>query len=200
MSGSLAYNSTTDGIFLSTLSGIVALDDVIAIDNGAGGIVMYCTPGVEFDRVIANRNGDSGLHVWGVSPLMVDIDSGSEFNGNGKYGIEIDENTGGHYSTGSMINATGDITVENNTLGGIIAYNHSIVVLTNVDGTNTGAYGLELQTGSYATITTDTGITGATGDATITDGSIPLTWATDFASDGDTETNLTNGCRIERRD
>jgi hypothetical protein len=59
---------------------------------------------------------------------------------------------------------------------------------------------LELETYSHATITTDTGITGSSGDATINDGTTALTWATQFDDDGDIVVNTSNLCMIERRD
>jgi hypothetical protein len=43
-------------------------------------------------------------------------------------------------------------------------------------------------------------VTGTAGDATVDSGLSTLTWATDFAVNGDTVVNLGSGARIERRD
>jgi hypothetical protein len=145
----------------------------------------------------ASGNSDNGIRINNVR--FFDLDTGT-LESNTGYGLYIDENATGNRLALSFANLAGTITIQDNAGGGIVAKNHSIIALTNVDGSNTGDYGLELQTGSNATITSDTGITGNTADATINAGATLLTWATHFASDGDIARNEDNGCRIERKD
>jgi len=153
---------------------------------------------MDFGSVDVQDNTEDGFRVGGFS--FIDIDSGT-VAGNGGYGFYFNQDSGSTYNriAHGTLNLMGNITVSSNTLGGILCTNHGVVCVTNVDGSNTG-YGLTLRTGASAVVTTDTGITGSSGDVTIDDGYTALTWASDFSADGDQVYNATNGCRIERRD
>jgi hypothetical protein len=176
----------------------VLLNPDVDVDNATGiGIELRYNSSVDFDDVDVTNSGSHGLFV-GSGNALVDIDAGSTFSNNGGYGIKIGENSVGNREAFSSANLSGSITVASNTSGGILVQNHSIVDMDDCDGTNTGAYGLELETGSYATIQSTTGITGGTDDATIDGGTTDLSWSTHFSSNGDIAVNLENGCRIER--
>lgn len=171
------------------------IDDCYFYGNGVG---LDAYQGyVDLDEVYADDNTSHGFRF--SEGVQVDLDYAG-LDGNGGYGIYIDENTTGNRFTFTTLNAAGTLVIANNTSGGIIARNHSVVALTACTGTGNGNYGLELETYLYATITSATSITGASGNATINDGATTLTWATDFAANGDMAINIDSGCRIERRD
>jgi hypothetical protein len=185
------------GIYMFRIGGTRELNRIYAYNNPGHGVCVSGLMYANMGAVYADANTKSGVRVEYCQ--FTDIDK-IEADGNSRYGVEIDENVSGNRESGSMVNIVGNGVVANNTLGGIIAKNQSTVALTNIDGAGNGNYGLELQTGSYATITTDTGITGATGDATINDGTTTLTWAVHFNDNGDIAVNLDSGVRIERKD
>jgi len=166
------YNSSYQGIYATTVS--YANMGEIYIDD--------CTShGLMFDTCAYGDVDRSGI------------------TGNGGYGVYVDENSSGNVTAFTLLSMTGTHDISNNTSGGIAAKNHSVIGLTDCDGTGNGGFGLTLEVGSYVTVTSATGITGVSGDATI-DGGTALTWATDFATDGDIVVNPYNGCRIERKD
>lgn len=208
----------TAGFYVTKCSGITTMERNYAYNNGTGfnfAAAMFVT-GTDFYADASTGNGfyidgliyaklgrvqldgnDIGLRIWNTP--YVDIDGGTIENST-SHGIVLDENDGASNKLhGSGLNATGTISINGNGGAGILAKNNSVVGLTNVDGTNT-TYGLELQSRSYATITAATGITGASGSATINDGTTALVWATHFDDDGDKAVNIDTGCRIERRD
>jgi len=168
------------------------------LDGNDVGFYAYDSSSIDFDSSITVENSvDDGIRLSRV--MFGDIDTGT-ISSNGGWGIIVDEDISGDKSALSSLNMVGNITVATNTDGGIYGKNNSIIHMSNVDGANNGAYGLQLGMNSSATITSATGITGATADATINDGTTDLTWATDFDDDGDTAVNLDNGCRIKRTD
>lgn len=187
----------TVGITVSA-SVYVSLTNVDVVDATTDGVMVEHTNKMDFSTLNISSSGGDGIEI-GHGTSFVDIDAGT-ITGNSGYGVRVDENTVGNKSTGSSVNMTGTITVSNNTLGGIVGKNYSVIALTDVDGSGNGNYGLELEVGSGATITTATGITGTSGDATINAGTTALVWATDFNDDGDIVVNIDNGCRIERKD
>jgi hypothetical protein len=71
--------------------------------------------------------------------------------------------------------------------------------LNYITGTNTG-YGIDFQGSGQAIVTSNTAVTGGSGDATIDEGNTALDWSTDFGSDRDKVVNLDNLCMIERQD
>jgi hypothetical protein len=170
----------------------------ITSDDNKYGVETYHNTKMDFGELDCTNNSSHGAYLHGDK--FVDIDTNSEFSSNTGYGVYIDENTTGNRWHGGFVNMNGTITVSSNTAGGIIGRNQSVIALTDVDGSGNGTYGLELETGSSATVTTDTGVTGTSGDATIDDGNTTLTWATDFASNEDAVINGSTFSRIERRD
>jgi len=213
-------SSATYGLVIQDV-GLTTIDGLFCTNNTSIGLFVYHSDVVEFTNATLTGNNigavasgcnhfdfDAGMVITGntshgivaeVGTKFVDLDIGTISN-NGGFGIYVDENSTGNRTAGSFLNMQGTITVEGNTLGGIALNNNSGAALTNVDGINTGAYGLTLEMGSYAIITSDTGITGASGNATVNGGTTTLTWATDFVSNNDKVVNLDNGCRIERKD
>ena len=191
-----AFECAGDGFSFFSNWGEVAAGTLVADDNDIGINVIY-NRHINFDTINAYSNTSHGLLLRDV--FLLDIDA-STIDSNGGYGVYIDENTSANRGGHTFFNGDGTLVISNNTSGGIIAKNMSVVGINDCTGGGNGNYGLELEEGATATITTDTGITGASGDATINDGSTTLTWATHFATDGDIAINHDNNCRIERKD
>jgi len=172
--------------------------EYLEVLDGTQGVVIDKIREVDFDGSLTIKNCSShGMEIYGVP--WCDLDA-CDISSNGGYGIYIDENAVGGRIAGSFANFEGTLVISSNTLGGIIAKNHSLVALSSASGSSNGSYGLQLQFGSAATITSATSITGSSGDATINDGTTVLTWASDFASNLDKAVNMDNHCLIERRD
>jgi len=192
-----AYNNK-DGLYCHANANTGDIDGFFD-SNTRYGVYAFGSPAeIDFETdLYIKGNGSHGIKLENVS--FLDLDN-AIIEDNGGYGIYIDENASGNRVIRTFANLAGNITIQNNTLGGIIAKNHSVVALTNCTGSGNGGYGLELQTKSYATITSQTSVTGDSGDLTIDDGKTVLSYSSDFANNGDTVTNLYNGCRIERRD
>jgi hypothetical protein len=136
--------------------------------------------------------------------ISVEITGGTYWYGwihdNGTYGIELNKDIVTDRTASGKLHIYGDVYIDTNGSGGIIARNNAFVVMSDVYGLNTGAYGLELETGSIGVFTAVMDIRGATADATIDGGTTDLDWSTDFPSDGDSVTNISNMCMIERKD
>jgi hypothetical protein len=175
----------------------IALNNIYADSNGACGLEAWGTLFLEMDAVELKNNTTDGL--WVRSIVDGDIDSGT-ISGNGGWGIHIGNDDTGNRSGPQFINATGSITVSNNTLGGVLLKSQASISLSSCTGTNTGPYGLRVDSRSYALVTSATAVTGATGDATVNEGTTELDWSTDFGSDGDIVTNVDNYSTIERKD
>lgn len=106
----------------------------------------------------------------------------------------------GAVAGGSLINASGTLVVDGNGGSGFYGYGgHTHIILTACTGTN-GTYGVELEDGAWCRVSSATAVTGATGNATITDAKVLLTWVGDFASNLDSEIDATVGTVIKRRD
>jgi hypothetical protein len=135
-----------------------------------------------------------GLDIRGGT--QVNLDS-CFIDNNGGYGIWLDSDAANTYLGMSGAN---ELVVSNNTTGGIAGLAKSVVKLGSVTGTGNGTYGLELQFGSSAIITSATSLTGSSGDATINGGNTVLDWSTDFAANGDSVTNVDSHSSIERKD
>ncbi|KXH75405.1 MAG: hypothetical protein AM326_03375 [Candidatus Thorarchaeota archaeon SMTZ-45] len=194
-----AEDNVADGISFYNIGTYVTVSGYLrSVGNGGYGVALYNCGNMNFDEVYLEGNTKSGLYV-GTGCKWVDLDSGTIEN-NSEYGIQMGEDTSSPRSAMAFLDAGGTITVQNNTLGGVRLENHSIIRLAGMTGTNTGAYGLSLTSRSHASVTSATAVTGATGNATMDEGTTILTWATDFANDGDVVTNLSNFCRIERKD
>lgn len=175
----------------------MALNSVYADSNSSTGIFADYAYLLELDEVESTNNGSDGVFVAGANSM--DIDSGN-ISDNGGYGIKIGQDSTGNRTGNQFVNMVGTLTIENNASGGIIVKARSGVAVTAVSGTNTGGYGIQVDSGSYALITSATAITGASGDATANGGTTSLTWATDFANNGDVVINLSNLSSIERKD
>jgi hypothetical protein len=190
-----ADNNST-GIYMATTVQM-ALNSVYADSNSSTGIFADYAYLLELDEVESTNNGSDGVFVAGANSM--DIDSGN-ISDNGGYGIKIGQDSTGNRTGNQFVNMVGTLTIENNASGGIIVKARSGVAVTAVSGTNTGGYGIQVDSGSYALITSATAITGASGDATANGGTTSLTWATDFANNGDVVINLSNLSSIERKD
>lgn len=217
------YNNSGPGLYMFFSTNVNFLDYVYSDSNGESGLKYEGGPYLYVKNFYAKDNTSHGVDAltWGSSGTVeigtfditgnggdgirisggvdwVDFNSGT-IDGNGGYGIVV-EPTDSNITGGTFVGMPGTFTIQNNTSGGILVRNRSTIALSNADGAGNGGYGLELEGFSYALITSDTGITGTSGDATINDGATTLTWATDFNDNGDIVVNLDNGCRIERRD
>jgi hypothetical protein len=176
--------------------GKIEFDRTFAYNNSNHGYICGNNVQIDGGAVYAQSNGAAGMKFETV--MWVDIDSGIIEDNTG-YGIDVDTNDSGNRGGMTFLNAVGNITIQNNTAGGIVGRNRSTINLTNVDGSN-GNYGIVLEVDSVALITSATGITGGSGDATINGGNTILAYATHFVSDRDVAVNTFNGCRIERKD
>lgn len=80
--------------------------------------------------------------------------------------------------------------------------NINLYVETTGSDTNTctTGYGITLDSGATVVMSTNTGITGTTADATMNGGTTDLTWATDLAANGDVVVNVDNDTIIKRSD
>jgi len=198
LSNVVATGNGESGIY-SLYSSVVSFINPVLTGNAVGA-TSYGTDHFDFDGSSLDISANTSHGIFaGQATRFVDIDGGSISN-NGGFGVVLDENALGNRGGGSFLNAAGTITITGNALGGIIGKCDSGMALTDVSGSNTGGYGVELQVGSYAIVTGDTDLTGGSGDATIDGGSTALVWATDFAANGAAEANTSNFCRIERRD
>ena len=200
MNGCLAYNSTGAGFYFQSSLGTFENGDVASISNGTNGYeIQGCDVGnVDFNYVVFSGNTKNGISIGQVP--NVQLDGGGVIDGNGEYGIVVGDTAVTNFAPAAGVVIPSSFTISNNTLGGIRGMNHAVISLQATTGTNAGPYGLVLETGANAFITSATAITGATGDATIDGATTTLTWATDFATDGDTNANVTYGTRIERKD
>jgi hypothetical protein len=193
-------NSTDVGMYFFFFAEVY-LENIFVENAAQTGI---CFTGCRHCRIKGStikNNGAAGI--W-IITSQVTLENTNDISSNGGYGIQLGdrEPRAGDVLAGfsSLDVFSGTTTIATNTLGGIHAGYMSIVRLTDVDGTNTGDYGLILESGSYGFVTSDTGITGSIGDATINDGASSLDWTDDFATNGDMAVNIDNGCRLERKD
>jgi len=176
---------------------------ILARNNTKVGLVISDTTEGISSIVDITDNGESGIELYNS---MLSIYTSANISSNGQWGIRLNgkaapyDHTSAWSYSGILNLANATAVIENNGSGGITVQYNGMVRLGATTGTNTGQYGLELETGSCATITSATAITGATGDATINDGVTNVSWATDFASDGDMVSALDNKCVIERKD
>lgn len=209
--GSGAFPSTNEYIYADGTTGSTygALSvsglkeffvDGLYFDSNAGpGLAIRNIPVAKVENFTISSSGDSGIVVVGSSVLF---DTGT-ITSSGEYGVEVDLDTASptNFERGhSVVRFRGNVTISGSADSGIFAKNGAVLRLDNTDGSNSGGYGLELENGAVARVTGSTGITGATDDATIDGGGTGLTWATDFAGNGDIVSDTDNFCRIERRD
>ena len=198
--GCLSYGSTSYGIYLASLVGLSTLGSIAVISNGDHGLYVAQGAGEGFvcDLVTSTGNTGSGVRLESTNCLCV-IGTDSILSSNSRYGIELDDNNTSASSEQTKLDITGNITIASNTLGGIIAKNRSMITMSNTDGTANGGYGLRLDGGSKAIITSATGITGTSGDTTVNTGNTIFTWA-QYVDDGDILRNFETDSAIERRD
>ena len=130
--------------------------------------------------------------------VFIIINKGT-FENNGEYGVVLATESSNEYQA-DCLNGIGTLVIKNNASGGLFADNMSLIALSNCTGTGNGGYGIKLHGGARAVISSATSVTGSSGDITIDDGDSTLSYSSDFAADGDIVANLTNGCRIERKD
>ena len=200
MTGCLAYDSTSYGVYLSNLTNISDLGDIVALANADHG--LYVTQGVSdgltCDRLISTDNTGAGLRLEQTNGLVV-VGTDSVLSTNSRYGIELDSNDTSDASEQTELSIVGDLTISDNVLGGIIANNRSVITMSNTNGTGNGGYGLRTDNGSKAIVTSATSITGTTGDTTVNTGNTIFAW-THLVDDGDIIRNFESGSQIERRD
>lgn len=188
-----------DGIVFISFSEVYG-DYLFAEGNSGVGVALFTSRLARFQYLTSKDNGGDGLQV-GTSEVLVK--GTSVITGNGGYGVLVNPETSVTTdvpSVGGMVEIDGTCTVATNVSGGVYVRGRGAIRLGNVDGSNTGGYGVELTENSYGQITGQTGITGGSGDATIDGGSTTLTWAVNFASNGDSEPNPSNFCLLARED
>lgn len=173
--------TSTNGITIDSCSNLFNMGEIHIDDSAKNGIQLFYSKFVDLDV----------CYIDGCT----------------QYGIRVDNNDPddayvSNLTTRSQLNgrSTGPFAITNNTLGGIIGLNQSQIDLKVCTGTGNGGYGLRLENGSTAFVTSGTTITGSSGDVTINNGVTALSWSTDFATDGDAAINTDDLARIERRD
>jgi len=191
-----AVNNGGRGFDTQYCVGSINISYWYADDNDVG-FRSWSDANLDINNAFAYSNTSHGFYIMGGR--FMDIDSVT-VEDNGGYGFYLDNDAISNTAGFTFFNGIGDLVISGNTGGGIIGKNKTHISLSNCSGAGNGTYGLTLEHGSTALITTDTSITGASGDATIDGGETPLTWAIDFANDGDSVSNDNNYCIIERKD
>lgn len=190
-------SNTGRGVYLDYVDGTMSfMGKLYLVSNTTAGIEAWSVNNMNIDEPYIYGNGGTGLWLEGV--VLCDIDDGTISN-NGNYGIELDS-ASGNRSGGSFLNAIATLTIANNTNGGVILQNDASIALSAATGGGNGGYGLTVENGSAATITSATTVTGTTGDATINGGANILTYATHFANNNDAAVNTGTLSKIERKD
>ena len=189
-----AYNNTTLGFYESLIANDPQGLSLYADNNGIG-FYFFTDTSLIITDLQATSNTADGVSV--VGPGKLTIISGT-FSSNGGYGLAVEDLAYSTKSGHSVVIVTA-ATIASNTSGGIFAGYGSELQLATVTGSSTG-YGLTLETGAYAIITSAIAITGSTNNATINAGVTPLVWATDFATNGDSAFNMSTGARLLRKD
>lgn len=190
---SIYSDNNGTGIWAGT-SNAINFTDVYAENNTSYGIVLEDTLFSYVTNIQANNNGGNGLQL--IANTGAYINSGT-ISGNTGYGIAAgDQSYSGNTQGGVHIRT---VTVSTNTVGGILIAYGVAAIITGVTGSSTG-YGLTLDSGALAIVTSTTAVTGTLGNATIDAGSTVLTWVTDFATNGDAAVNDLTGARILRKD
>lgn len=205
------------GMLFQAVSGEVQMYD-IAVDGFSvrGFTATRCAQGVrEASRMFAFNGGGMGLEVYGTPMALSQYWYADDITGADSIAIRIAGVTYSQITHGGVNTSAGrgyvaeratdvaflgNIEVINCTGPALDILDATADVETFTGSTGNSSWGVIVSDTSRLYVTTATTVTGSSGDATITDGDITLTWATDFAIDGDIETNLSNGCRIERRD
>ena len=193
-SRSYAYNNTSIGFYIAAITNDPQGLSLYADNNGVGFHLWSNTSLIETDLRAENNTG-AGVNVLGPGKLT--LVSGT-LSSNGGYGLTAEAQPSGIKSGYSVVIVTA-ATIATNTSGGIYAGFGAELILSTVTGSSTG-YGLTVDSGALAIVTSATAITGTLGNATIDTGASVLTWATDFATNGDGAVNDVTGARILRKD
>ena len=191
-----AYSSGLYGFVLYSMPYGQEFHDIFAYNSGSHGVYTYQIDNVQFSHVVSKYNTGSGMSLQDSFNIDGD-DELMNLSNNGAYGLEVGLF---EYNNSSMTLGANSI-ISNNTAGGIyVIYDSAIYCTGAVTGTGNGGYGARLEDHSLMTINSGVTITGSSGDSTINSGAVVLTWAADFATNGDTVTNATNLCKIKRTD
>lgn len=217
------HNDGGSGIEFNN-TGVYELTDLFSEENSGSGISLHYVQLVKLHgRIRLLNNTVDGIYFYGHSvnvettDLLIQGNDGNGFTSKGVmsdcifYGGTISSNTGygmafdngsdkGTASSNFQVQSGGTLTVSSNTAGGILLNRNNMASLWHVVGTGNGSFGIDARHNSFAEITSTTTVTGTSGDATVNGGTTVLTYATDFASDGDIVVNLATGAKIIRRD
>lgn len=199
-----------------------ALADILSMDNNKSGVYIAYTNTLGIDNVVCTGNGDYGIEAWSST---LDFNLGIACSGNGKDGIAIygcpytdldslvcENNTGVGLRLGSRDKIDGNAcnlatggyvgiatAVFNGNSHGIVADWGVNLFLKDVEGSGNTGYGIVCGSDVHVILTSETEVTGTSGDIQI-GGEVGLGYSADFSSDGDVVVDLTNGCRVERKD
>jgi len=191
-----AYSSGLYGFTLYSMPYGQEFHDIFAYNSGLHGVYAYQIDNIQFSHVVSKYNTGSGMSLHDSFNIDGDDDL-MDLSNNGAYGLEVGFF---EYNNSSMTLGYNSI-ISNNTAGGIyVIYASAIYCTGAVTGTGNGGYGVRLEDMSSMTINSGVTVTGSSGDATINSGSVVLTWATDFATNGDAIINTANQCKIKRTD
>jgi hypothetical protein len=144
--------------------------------------------------------GTTGVALNGVLSCIFDVVTISSNSGWGVISSMKHPISGGteNLAPSNLSFSDDGATISSNGSGGILLKNKSFARLDDVSGSNTGAYGVKLETGSSATITEETEITGATNDMLID--TTAASYAGDFASNGSVVSDAATFCSVVRED
>jgi len=115
------------------------------------------------------------------------------------HGVILYGNISNYYNITSSVLLIGTINISDNTGDGLHIMGPASFRLEGAVGTGNGGWGVRAANGSKIYMNAATTLTGSLGDATVNNVNA-LSWATNFASDGDSAVNLSDLSMIIRRE
>lgn len=205
------------GILYQAVSGEIQMYDIAVDDFTAiGAAFTRCGEGIrEGQRIFAFNGTSTGIEVYNTSMSTAEDWYADDITGASSIAINIATTLYGGFRNGGVDTCAGRaIVVERSkdiSLWGAIEIINSTGIALDVLTANVGvedltgstgntSWGVQVSDASRLLVTSNTTLTGSSGNATINGGTTALTWATDFPVDGDKAVNSDNGCRIERKD
>ncbi len=150
----MAVNNTVTGVYVES-RGTVTLTNVKAYDHTYDGIYVYLyppeprltQPAVVLSNSISSRNGDEGIHIYGLGSVTLNNTSADN---NGAYGAYIDN----CYLESSYCTGKGGVTIKapygkyasfsHNGSNGLMIYTSGAAALTNIKAEGNGQYGASI--------------------------------------------------------
>jgi hypothetical protein len=185
------------GITMYYIGDVNGSSDVYSDNNLArGGIIIQGTNYATFTRMSAYGNTNAGITLSNANAINIGGGGILELNGVGVETSSLFTQGAGITSASVTLNAQ---VIKNNVGDAVRNTGGGSLYLTGCTGTGNGGYGVNTRYGCTTFITSATTVTGALGNATV-NGVNALTWATDFAADGDSALNVADNAMIMRKD